>query len=89
MASRGIDISHDTDLASVCRGFSIERHISHRDIPRWDLMVVLRYLMKPPFEPMRLSSIADLTRKTAFLLTLAMAKRNSEVWAFSSDVRIE
>jgi hypothetical protein len=43
--------------------------------------------MKPPFEPMRLSSIADLTRKTAFLLSLAMAKRNSEVWAFSSDVR--
>ena len=87
MASRGIDISHDTDLASLCRGFSIERPISHRDIPRWDLMVVLRYLMKPPFEPMRLSSIADLTRKTAFLITLATAKRNSEVWAFSSDVR--
>jgi hypothetical protein len=43
--------------------------------------------MKPPFEPMRLSSIADLTRKTAFLITLATAKRNSEVWAFSSDVR--
>ena len=87
MASRGIDISHDIDLASLCRGFSMERPISHRDIPRWDLMVVLRYLMKPPFEPMRLSSIADLTRKTAFLITLATAKRNSEVWAFSSDVR--
>jgi hypothetical protein len=32
MASRGIDISHDTDLASLCRGFSIERPISHRGI---------------------------------------------------------
>ena len=64
----------------------MERPISHRDIPRWDLMVVLRYLMKPPFEPMRLSSIADLTHKTAFLIMLATAKRNSEVWTFSSDV---
>ena len=87
MASRGIDISHDNDLASLCRGFSLERPISHRETPRWDLMVVLRYLMKPPFEPMRLSSTADLTRKTAFLLTLATAKRNSEVWAFSADVQ--
>jgi hypothetical protein len=44
--------------------------------------------MKPPFEPMIQSSIADLTRKTAmFLVTLATAKRNSEVWAFSADVR--
>ena len=87
MASRGIDISHDNDLNSLCRGFSLERPIHHREIPRWDLMVVLRYLMKPPFEPMSQCSLADLTRKTAFLVTLATAKRNSEVWALSADVK--
>ena len=43
--------------------------------------------MKPPFEPMNMASLADMTRKLAFLLTLASAKRNSEVWAFSADVR--
>ena len=43
--------------------------------------------MKPPFEPMNMASLADMTRKLAFLLTLATAKRNSEVWAFSADVR--
>ena len=42
--------------------------------------------MKPPFEPMNMASLADMTRKLAFLLTLASAKRNSEVWAFSADV---
>ena len=42
--------------------------------------------MRHPFEPMNICSLADLTRKTAFLLTLASAKRNSEVWAFSADV---
>ena len=40
--------------------------------------------MRPPFEPMNMASLADMTRKLAFLLTLASAKRNSEVWAFVS-----
>ena len=44
-------------------------------------------LMKPPFEPMNMASLADMTRKLAFLLALDSAKRNSEVWAFSADVR--
>ena len=42
--------------------------------------------MRPPFEPMNMASPADMTRKLDFLLTLASAKRNSEVWAFSADV---
>ena len=70
----------------LVRNFAIERPVQHREAPRWDLMVVLRLLMKPPFEPMNMASLADMTRKLAFLLTLAMAKRNSEVWAFSADV---
>ena len=36
---------------------------------------------------MNLASLADMTRKLAFRLTLASARRNSEVWAFSADVR--
>ena len=35
---------------------------------------------------MNMASLADMTRKLAFLLTLASARRNSEVWAFSADV---
>ena len=85
--ARGIDISHDRDLNMLVRNFAIERPVQHREAPRWDLMVVLRLLMKPPFEPMNMASLADMTRKLAFLLTLATAKRNSEVWAFSADVR--
>ena len=85
--ARGIDISHDRDLNMLVRNFAIERPVQHREVPRWDLMVVLRLLMKPPFEPMNMASLADMTRKLGFLLTLASAKRNSEVWAFSPDVR--
>ena len=43
--------------------------------------------MRPPFQPMNMANLADMTRKFAFLLTLASAKRNSEVWVFSADVR--
>ena len=85
--ARGIDISHDRDLNMLVRNFAIERPVQHREAPRWDLMVVLRLLMKPPFEPMNMASLADMTRTLAFLLTLASAKRNNEVWAFSADVR--
>ena len=85
--ARGIDISHDRDLNMLVKNFAIERPVQHRVAPRWDLVIVLRCLMRPPFEPMNMASLADMTRKLAFLLTLASAKRNSEVWAFSTDVR--
>jgi len=50
-------------------------------------MVILRMLMRLPYKPLVKANIADITRKTAFLITLATAKRNSEVWAFNADVR--
>ena len=53
---------------------------------RWVFALVLRFLMRHPSQPMNVCSLAVLTRKTVFLLTLAAAKRNSEVWAFSADV---
>ena len=62
----------------LVRNFAIKRSVQHRVAPRWDLMIVLRRLMRPPFEPMNMASLADMTRKLAFLLTLASAKRNSE-----------
>ena len=71
----------------MVKSFYIERPVQRRESPRWHLMVVLRHLLKPLFEPMNKASISDITRKTAFLLALATAKRNSEVWAFSADVR--
>ena len=43
--------------------------------------MVLDFLCSNKFEPLR-----DLTRKTLFLLTLALAKRVSEMQALSSNV---
>ena len=86
MASRGLDISHEPDLNALIRSFSIERPRTFRGTPGWVFALVLRFLMRHPSQPMNVCSLAVLTRKTAFLLTLASAKRNSEVWAFSADV---
>ena len=79
-------ISSNRELNSLGKSFSLERLISIRETPWWDLMIVLRHLMRLPYEPLNLSSLANLTKKTAFFLTLASAKRNSEVNAFSSEV---
>ena len=48
--------------------------------------MVLHSLTKPPFEPLRLSSTRDLTRKTLFLLALATAQRVGEIQALSHRV---
>ena len=43
--------------------------------------MVLRFLTLAPFEPIRLSSTKDLTRKTILLLALATAQRVKEIQA--------
>ena len=48
MASRGMDISHDPDLNALIRSFSIEGPRTVRETPRWDLALVLRFLMRHP-----------------------------------------
>ena len=60
--------------------------MQHREAPRWDLMVRHEASYEAFLEPMNMASLADMTRKLAFLLTLASARKNSEVWAFSADV---
>ena len=68
--ARGIDISHDRDLNMLVRNFAIEHPVQRREAPRWDLVIVLRRLRRPPFEPMNMANLANMTRKLAFLLTL-------------------
>ena len=54
--------------------------------PSWDLLKVLEYLKSPAFDPLHQSSLRDLTRWTFFLVTLASAKRVSELQALSRMV---
>ena len=84
-AIRGLDLNKDQVLRSIVKACSSQpRRPARGPRPSWNLDVVLRYLSKAPFEPLRLSSTRDLTRKTLFLLALATAQRVGEIQALSS-----
>ena len=54
--------------------FHRDRPKNSRNLPKWNLSVVLNELTKAPFEPMKDTDLKHLTLKTAFLLALAAAK---------------
>ena len=68
------------------RSFKVEAPCRSVHPPSWDLMKVLEYLRYSVFEPLSLSSLRDLTRKTLFLVAVATAKRVGELQAFSRVV---
>ena len=51
--------------------------------PAWDLHLVLDALCLPPFEPLTQAELKWVSTKTAFLLTVASAKRGGELHALS------
>ena len=59
--------------------FHRDRPKSSRNLPKWNLSVVLNELTKAPFEPKKDIDLKHLTLKTAFLLALASGKRRSEI----------
>ena len=58
---------------------------SSRNLPKWNLSVILNELTKAPFVPMKDSDLKHLTLKTAFLLALASGKRRSEIHAWVAN----
>lgn len=52
-------------------------------VPSWDLLVVLRALTGPPFEPLSEVDMKLVSLKTAFLLALVSAKRIGDIQALS------
>ena len=56
-----------------------------RNIPKWNLSLVLHRLTQPPFEPQKEAAFKFLTWKVIFLLALASGKRHSETQAWTLD----
>ena len=74
-------IAHNADLHRLLSSFHRDRPKSSRNLPKWNLSVVLNELTKAPFEPMKDTDLKHLTLKTAFLLALASGKRRSKIHA--------
>ena len=80
-----LHISQSSDLNRLLSSFHRDRPKSSRNLPKWNLSVVLNELTKAPFEPMKDTDLKHLTLKTAFLLALASGKRHSEIHAWVAN----
>ena len=78
-------IAHDADLHRLLSSFHRDCPKSSRNLPKWNLSVVLNELTKAPFEPMKDTDLKYLTLKAAFLLALASDKHRSEIQAWVAN----
>ena len=81
----GHHISQSSDLNRLLSRFHRDRPKSSRNLPKWNLSVVLNELTKAPFEPIKDTDLKHLTLKTAFLLALDFGKRCSEIHAWVAN----
>ena len=65
--------------------FHRDRSKSSRNLPKWNLSVVLNELTNAPLEPMKDTDLKHLTLKTAFLLALASGKPRTEIHAWVAN----
>ena len=80
------DIRGNQDISDVIRSFQIQDPIPAREIVYWNVDVVLKFLCSEKFEPLETCDLVCLTKKALFLVTLALAKRVSEIQALSKLV---
>ena len=81
----GYDIGSHPIISELIKSFETQRPVERSLAPKWDLSLVLSHICKAPFEPLHEASLLHLSMKTAFLLTMATARRVSEVHAFAID----
>ena len=81
----GHHIAQSSDLHRLLSSFHRDRPKSSRNLPKWNLSVVLNELTKAPFEPKKDTDLKHLTLKTAFLLALASGKHRSEIHAWVAN----
>ena len=71
-------------LSELLQNFSLERPVTRRLFPKWDIDMVLDYLRSAEFEPLEAASTPRLTQKAVFLVIMATAGRVSELHAMST-----
>ena len=81
----GYDFGSHPILSELIKSFAKQRPVDRSLAPKWDLAFVLSHMCKAPFEPLVKASLFHLSVKTVFLVTLATARRVSEVHAFAID----
>ena len=78
---RSSQVSSDPAILELIIAIGLKRLVSRSLAPKWSLLCFMWSLTKLPYEPLDQASLQFLTWKTVFLLTLASAKRRSEIHA--------
>ena len=81
----GHHIAQSSDVHRLLSSFHRDRPKSFRNLPKWNLSVVLNELTKALFEPMKDTALKHLTLKTTFLVALASGKRRNEIHAWVAN----
>ena len=81
-----LELSSSFILHDLVRSFELERPRRPVGPPAWDLSKVLVFLQSSSFEPLRSRPLCAVTMKVLFLLSLATAKRVSELQSISAHV---
>ena len=84
-AVTGINHSENIVISRLIQALTHEIPRVIHSVPDWNLVVVLRSFMKPPFEPLVDTPLKYLTMKTIFLVAWASAARVSELHAFTLE----
>lgn len=79
----GSRIADNPVLKFLIEGMAITRPRIRNIWPSWDLVTVLAYLKKAPFEPLEAATLRDAALKTAFLIAIASGRRCSEIHALT------
>ena len=74
-----VNITKDENLTHFLNSFHRDKSKGRRDVPTWNLSLVLHQLTKPP---LRKASLKHLTLKPVFLQALGSGKRRSETHAW-------
>ena len=82
LGAAGLHISQSSDLNRLLSSLHRDCCKSPRNLPNWNLSVVLNELTKAPFEPMKDTDLKHLTLITAFLLAMSSSKHCSEIHAW-------
>jgi integrase len=82
LKSRGhVSKSMQEDLSKLFYSFENRQGKIVKEVPKWDLGLVLQVLTNAPFEPIFTASFEHLSFKTVFLLSLATGARRGEILA--------
>ena len=79
------EFSESPELDALMRSFKLEKPPKRKIVSHWNLLLVLKALLKSPFEPLQKLGLKHLTLKTIFLVALASGRRRSELHALCFD----